>query len=130
VEVGAPVFVRTKGISLSIDLHPVEAQRLTKIARSKGVKETSVVRQWVVERLRQSKARRGEPGVVSRIHFAHAALGGDFVGPRRSPATRGIGRVQPIITNREVGPSSVTLTGRRSVSLKRQHYQALVRRKA
>ena len=58
VEVGAPVFVRTKGTSLSIDLQPVEAQRLTKIARSKGVKETSVVRQWVVERLRQSKGTK------------------------------------------------------------------------
>ena len=54
-QVGEPVFVRTKGTSLSIDLQPAEAQRLTKIARSKGVKETSVVRQWVVERLRQSK---------------------------------------------------------------------------
>jgi len=54
-EVGEPVFVRTKGTSLSIDLQPAEAQRLTKIARAKGVKETSVVRQWVVERLQQSK---------------------------------------------------------------------------
>jgi hypothetical protein len=55
-EVVEPVFARTKGTSLSIDLQPAEAQRLTKIARSKGVKETSVVRQWVVERLRQSKS--------------------------------------------------------------------------
>ena len=54
-QVGEPVFVRTKGTSLSIDLQPAEAQRLTKIAQAKGVKETSVVRQWVVERLRQSK---------------------------------------------------------------------------
>ena len=54
-QVGEPVFVRTKGTSLSIDLQPAEAQRLTKIARAKGVKETSVVRQWVVERLQQSK---------------------------------------------------------------------------
>jgi len=58
VEVGEPVFMRTKGTSLSIDLQPVEAQRLTKIARSKGVKETSVVRQWVVERLRQGKGTK------------------------------------------------------------------------
>src|SRR5260370_33993508 len=53
-EVVEPVFVRSKSISLSIDLQPAEAQRLTAIARSMGVKETSVVRQWVVERLRQS----------------------------------------------------------------------------
>jgi hypothetical protein len=44
-EVGEPVFVRTKGTSLSIDLQPAEAHHLTKIARSKGVKETSIVRQ-------------------------------------------------------------------------------------
>ena len=54
-QVGEPVFVRTKGTSLSIDLQPAEAQRLTKIARAKAVKEKSVVRQWVVERLRHSK---------------------------------------------------------------------------
>ena len=39
-QVGEPVFVRTKGTSLSIDLQPAEAHRLTKIARAKGVKET------------------------------------------------------------------------------------------
>src|SRR5260370_16711552 len=60
-EVGEPVFVRIKGRSLSIDLQPAEAQRLTKIARSKGVKETSVARQWIVERLRQSQAPGRSP---------------------------------------------------------------------
>src|SRR5260370_10786255 len=61
-EVGEPVFVRIKGRSLSIDLQPAEAQRLTKIARSKDVKETSVARQWVVQRLLQSQAARPSPG--------------------------------------------------------------------
>jgi len=53
-EVAEPIFVRTKGTSLSIDLQPAEAQHLKKIARSKGVRETSVVRQWILERLHQS----------------------------------------------------------------------------
>jgi hypothetical protein len=61
-EVVAPVFVRPKGTSLSFDLQPAEAQLLTKIARSKGVKETSVVRQWVIERLRQSKGTKRRSG--------------------------------------------------------------------
>jgi len=52
-EAGEPVFVRTKGTSLSIELDPTEAQHLKKIARSKGVKEATVLRQWIVERLHE-----------------------------------------------------------------------------
>ncbi len=53
-EAGEPVFVRAKGTSLSIDLQPIDAQHLKKIARSKGVKETTVLRQWILERLHES----------------------------------------------------------------------------
>jgi hypothetical protein len=55
-----PVFIRAKGTSLSIDLQPTEARHLKKIARSKGVKETTVLRQWILERLRES-SRTGRP---------------------------------------------------------------------
>ena len=48
------VFVRAKGTSLSIALQPAEAQHLRKIARSKGVKENTVLRQWILERLHES----------------------------------------------------------------------------
>jgi len=67
-EVAEPVFVLAKGTSLSIGLQLTEARRLKKIARSKGVKETTVLRQWILERLQESsrteprsarKARRG-----------------------------------------------------------------------
>ena len=53
-EAAEPVFVRAKGTSLSIALQPTEAQHLKKIARSKGVKETTVLRQWILERLHES----------------------------------------------------------------------------
>jgi hypothetical protein len=53
-EVGEPVFVRAKGTSLSIDLPPREVQRVKKIARSKGVNETTVLREWILERLHES----------------------------------------------------------------------------
>ena len=53
-EAGELVFVRGKGPSLSIDLQPGEAQQLRRIARSKGVKEATVLRQWIVERLHES----------------------------------------------------------------------------
>ena len=52
-EIAEPAFIRTKGTSLSIDLKPAEAQHLKKIARSKGVKETTVLRRWILERLRE-----------------------------------------------------------------------------
>ena len=54
VEMKEPVFVRSKGASLRIVLQPTEARYLRKIARSKGVKETTVVRQWIREGLQKS----------------------------------------------------------------------------
>ena len=53
-EVREPVFVRPKGASVSIELQHAEAQHLKKIARSKGVKETTVLRQWILERRHES----------------------------------------------------------------------------
>jgi hypothetical protein len=60
-EVSEPVFVRAKGPSLSIQLQPAEAQHLKKIARSKGVQETTVLREWILERLRESSSIRRAP---------------------------------------------------------------------
>jgi hypothetical protein len=60
-EVSEPVFVRVKGTSLSIELQPAEAQHLKKLARSKGVKETTVLRQWILERLHESSPIRRAP---------------------------------------------------------------------
>jgi hypothetical protein len=59
-EVREPVFVRAKGASLNIDLQPREAQHLKKIARSRGVKETTVLRQWILEKLNEP-SRPGRP---------------------------------------------------------------------
>ncbi len=53
-EVGEPVFVRSKGESLSVDLPPRELQRVKRLAKSKGVNETNMVREWILERLHQS----------------------------------------------------------------------------
>ena len=61
-EVAEPVFVRARGTSLSVDLEPTEAQRLKKIARSKGVRETTVLRQWILERLRESSGMSSPSG--------------------------------------------------------------------
>jgi len=53
-EVGEPVFVRSKTASLIVDLPRREIQRVKQIAKSKGVRETTVLRQWILERLHES----------------------------------------------------------------------------
>src|SRR5712692_4381521 len=60
-EVSEPVFVRAKGTSLNIELQPAEAQHLKKVARSKGVPETTVLRQWILERLHEFSSIRRPP---------------------------------------------------------------------
>ena len=50
-EVSQPVFVRVKGAVLTVSLRVSEAQRLKTLARSKGVKDTALLQQWIVERL-------------------------------------------------------------------------------
>jgi len=53
-EVGEPVFGRSKGASLSVELPRRELRRVKQIAKSKGVKETTVLREWIIERLHES----------------------------------------------------------------------------
>ena len=53
-EASTPVFVHRKREVLNIDLKPVEAQRLKRIARSMGVNESSVVRRWILKGLNES----------------------------------------------------------------------------
>jgi hypothetical protein len=60
-EVGEPVFVRAGGASVSIELPPTEARHLKRIARARGVKETTVLRQWIIERLHDLSATRRAP---------------------------------------------------------------------
>ena len=53
-EADEPVFVRLTPTSLTIDLQPIQAQRLKRIARSRRVKEATIVRQWIIDRLQES----------------------------------------------------------------------------
>jgi len=50
-DVSSPVFVRNKSASLRVDLPAREAGRVKRIAQAKGVDESTVVRQWILERL-------------------------------------------------------------------------------
>lgn len=60
-EASEPVFVRKEGTLLRIELQPTEAQHLKRIARSKGVKDSTLVRQWILERLHQSSSTEPPP---------------------------------------------------------------------
>ena len=55
-EVTRPVFVRAKGKVLTVSLKLSEAQRLESIANSKGVKDATLLGQWIVERLNDFSA--------------------------------------------------------------------------
>jgi hypothetical protein len=60
-EVDEPVFARPTGTSLTIDLQPIEAQCLKRIARSRRVKETTNVRQWIIDRLQECSSAPRQP---------------------------------------------------------------------
>lgn len=60
-EVQGPVFVRVKGASTRIGLPPTEVQQFRRIARSQSVKETTVLRQWSIERLHDSSGTPRAP---------------------------------------------------------------------
>ena len=55
-EVRQPVFVRAEGTVLTVSLRASEAQRLKRIASSQGMKDTALLRQWIVERLHDVSA--------------------------------------------------------------------------
>lgn len=65
-EVSEPLFVRAKGATVSIELRPAEAQHLKKIARPKGVRETTVLKQWILERLHAFSPNQGPPDKPSQ----------------------------------------------------------------
>lgn len=50
-EVPRQVFVRTNGTAVTVSLQSKDVQRLKKMATAKGVKDTTLIRQWIVERL-------------------------------------------------------------------------------
>jgi hypothetical protein len=52
-EAGESVFVSSKGRSLRIDLPLSDARQVREIARAKGLKETTLLRQWILERLHE-----------------------------------------------------------------------------
>ena len=53
-EVSEPVFERRPGTVVSLHLRPQEAAAVKRVAKARGVKEATLLRQWVLEKLRAS----------------------------------------------------------------------------
>ena len=51
-EVREPVFERRPGKVVSLHLRPKEAAAVKRLAKARGVKEATLLREWVLEKLR------------------------------------------------------------------------------
>lgn len=60
-EVSSPVFVSEKENPIAIVLTPREARTLKELARAEGVKEATLAREWVREKLRKKSSFRRPP---------------------------------------------------------------------
>jgi hypothetical protein len=84
-EVSEPVFVRAEGTVLTVSLRAAEAQRLRRIAGSLGLKDTTLIRQWIVERLHGVSALDQAPNTAMQ---RSAPKSGRVPGPRKSRSPR------------------------------------------
>lgn len=58
-EVGNPVFERTSGTAVTVHLRPHEAKAVKQVAKTKRVREATLLRRWVIEKLRATSATAG-----------------------------------------------------------------------
>ena len=52
-EVSEAVFERQEGMVVTIRLRPEEAEAIQDIARSKDIEQTTLIRQWVLEKIHE-----------------------------------------------------------------------------
>jgi len=53
-EVAEPVFVREPGTAIVIRLESQDARAVEKIAKARGLEHTALLREWVLEKLREN----------------------------------------------------------------------------
>ncbi len=53
-EVSEPVFVRRPSSTMAFRLEPQEQEAVKRLAQARGVADTDLVREWVLERLREA----------------------------------------------------------------------------
>ena len=62
-EVTEPIFLRRKPTAVTIRLTPREVKALKRIAKSQGVDDTALLRQWILERLHRSPSAPPNKGI-------------------------------------------------------------------
>jgi predicted DNA binding CopG/RHH family protein len=50
-EVTAPVFTRRSTTAVTVRLRPEEAKEVKRVAKTKGIRESTLIRRWVIEKL-------------------------------------------------------------------------------
>jgi hypothetical protein len=50
-EVSGPVFKRALGTTVAVHLRPDEAKAVKRVAKTKRVREATLIRRWVIEKL-------------------------------------------------------------------------------
>lgn len=55
-EVTAPVFRRSSRTAVTVRLRPDEAKEVQRVAKSKRVREATLIRRWVIEKLHATGA--------------------------------------------------------------------------
>ena len=50
-EVSEAVFARREGAMLTIRLRPTEAEAVKQLAQAKGIDQTALIREWVLEKI-------------------------------------------------------------------------------
>ena len=58
-EVGGPIFERAPGTAVTVHLRPHEAKAVKQVAKIKRVRESTLLRRWVIEKLRATSATAG-----------------------------------------------------------------------
>jgi hypothetical protein len=51
-EVTTPVFTRSSTTAVTVRLRPAEAKQIKRVAKTKRVREATLIRRWVIEKLR------------------------------------------------------------------------------
>lgn len=55
-EAGEPVFERASSTAVTVHLRPHEAKAVKQVAKSKRVREATLLRRWVIEKLHASSS--------------------------------------------------------------------------
>jgi predicted HicB family RNase H-like nuclease len=60
-DVGEPVFERESSGVIAVRLHPQEAEAVKRVAKARGVRQATLIRQWVRDKLQSNSSLTKRP---------------------------------------------------------------------